>query len=232
MQAPVEAEAQDAASETVMPGREDFFDRYRSLLPQQEFNKFHEVVSRERHSKGFRFERAGLEPFRLDDYWSSESVNTMMEEVSQLDTDNVLDVQNVFIIQDVDIRCLMGLSATYNLDPHFLVSYVALGEPSRWPKSTFHKATTGVAGSWYTTTGATSGFFTQDEETSNHSSRSTWNRACKLWGSSKSPTSRAWWQEDHRRWSSCTVSMTGCYCLTSTLRRLQQRTNSMFISNS
>lgn len=219
MGTPVEAEAQVSAFPTVTPGHEDFFSKFRSHLPQQEFDDFREIISRERDYNAQLFTKTGHQPFR-NDFSTSYSVNDMLKTIDWLARSNVPDVQNVLLIEDVDIRSLMYLSATYDLDPQFLLSYVGFDAyPGFIPESTFHKADTGVAGSWYTASGSTSAKSEWYQEPSNPPSRSAWNRAHNLLEPGKSPPNRAWWQEAHRRHARRTASMIGCYCLTSTVRR-------------
>jgi len=104
---------------------ETFFNKYRSLLTPDGFDKFRALVGKTRASHTQRYYvRRDVPDCRLGFkmYWPDRPMDLQRSEEVDLSKTQVL------LIEDVDVRRLLQLEAAYQLDPQFVLAYAGVGD--------------------------------------------------------------------------------------------------------
>ena len=129
-------------SSTTKLDTEAFFSKYKSLLTPEEFGRFHDLASKTRRSFGYRYYISSSDG-KLDTdvvYKRIDTQRSRNADLSKMET---------ILVEDVDVRCLVALDATYQLDPQFLLAYTSVGD-KRSPDLEAAAGPADLAGKWYT----------------------------------------------------------------------------------
>ena len=200
---------------------EAFFDKYRSLLPSEEFDKFRDLVGRTRPGRTSRYFFTSSSGKLGYEYLPS--VRTQAERSKNAD----LSKMEIVLVEDVDEACLVALDTVYQLDPEFLLAYTSMGDKhSRDFEATADPAD--MTGKWYVAEMAISvGYPWLTEESRFVKKYNTSNRPLyKTLLAGRHATERGalkpWWEEEIRTGnfllSTKVRSKIACYCLTDKLR--------------
>ena len=204
----------DMASDT-----ERFFRKYSRLMPPPEFNEFRSMIGRERKFQA-QLWRHLSDGFYGASEWTPSSVH-------DLDTRN----QDILLIEDVDVRCVMALDTAFDLDPQFILSYAGFRKAAEFryiptPVDNFHYTGTEYSRSWYTMVGKVEGGCSWRTDGSKALPRKEWQSDLKLWKHrGASGVNRPWCQEARRQGvpnqgsrNHSFTSIVACYSLSKTLR--------------
>jgi hypothetical protein len=210
---------------SVAPSLEDFFEKYRSIMRPSDFDGFRSTLGRERDFWGSLLTE-DLREVREYRRWTPSMAKQLRRQK-----------RDILLIQDADINCIMALDAEFSLDPRFILNYVGCGQYSSNYKERrgqdqfegqFHRADSGMAGSWYVTHCKIQGDFPWH---SCDPSRTAWQGVTKFWDrGGATDAKRPWWSEDCRQMgpvepSTEIESKIACYCLSDDLRKLQPRSD-------
>ena len=204
----------------VTSDHDKFLQKYSSILPPPEFEEFSSLISRERKFQAQIWKEA----------------DGGLYEASELTLSKIRDLEigrdDILLIEDVDIRCVMALDAKFDLDPHFILNYAGfqkVAEHQYAPTSVdeLHFAETGTSGSWYTIVGKVQADCLRQTDDSPSHPRNDWQSALKLWKHrGASETDRPWCQELCRQGvptedslDHSSLSVVACYCLSKTRRK-------------
>jgi hypothetical protein len=216
-----------AARKTGAPDLEAFFENYKSIMPQSEFDEFRSTLSRKRNFRALRFlykysEHGETTHFRESKWAPRVPGRTIRTSKNPW--------RGTLLIEDADIECILALDAEYGLDPRFIVRYVGhshFGEPS---SHTFigHSSCgndAGMVGNWYVTSGITFGAFSRRWH---DPSRTAQRGILRLFDRGEATNrERPWWGEACRQHcpldaeQSFVESKIACYCLSDDLRKLR-----------
>ena len=213
----------------VTSDHDKFLQKYSSILPPPEFEEFSSLISRERKFQAQIWKEA----------------DGGLYEASELTLSKIRDLEigrdDILLIEDVDIRCVMALDAKFDLDPHFILNYAGFQKVAEHQYATtsvdeFHFAGTGTgtSGSWYTIVGKFQADCLRQTDDSPSHPRNDWQNALKLWehrGASETDRPRC---QELRRQGVPTedsldhsyLSVVACYCLSKTRRRSSPLANS------
>lgn len=188
---------------------EEFFQKYRELVPKHDWEAFRSLISRERKFQATLF-RGLSRPY------SGLSWRFTMGEWLDPCSDSIL------LIEDVDIRCILALDDQFDFDPQFILSYAGLkGEhdhdPLYTPNHESRKSSRGTKGSWYRIDGSAGPYASLQTVDSRSPVRRMDSMFWKRGQTSK--MERPWCQEACRQ--RCTYgvqSVIACYCLSDSLR--------------
>jgi hypothetical protein len=200
---------------------EAFFNKYRSLLTPEGFARFHNLVSKTRPSRGHRYFISSFDgrlEFEHDCYARMDAQRSKEADLSKLE---------MILVEDVDVRCLVALDATYQLDPQFLLAYTGAGHRHS-PDIEAVADPADVAGKWYTTEISMLLQFPWQVEDSRIVKRfasleeSWYKRLLKSRPDTEPDAAKPWWKEHVRTDSGMAItkisSKVACYCLTDKLR--------------
>jgi hypothetical protein len=209
-----------------------FFNKYRPLLPPDEFEQFRTLVGKIRASPVLRYYvRPGQSWLGL----GSSYANGPMDPRRSEDAD--LSKMEVLIVQDVDVRRLLVLDDAYQLDPQFVLAYAGVGDKH---SPEFDKMTdsAGMAGKWYVTEMSIlleSPWETEDSMTVKRAAalELPWYKwlLAQRRAPEENPT-HPWWKEavrSEKPFINTTIrSKVACYCLTDKLRESRQISESFY----
>lgn len=191
--------------EKLMHNEGDFFQKYKKLVPKHEWEAFCSLISRERDYQATLFSK--IFDGYLRGYWMGTG--------EQLDQHS----DDILLIEDLDISCILALDVQFDLDPQFILSYAGLKGPMEFGHTTVphRKSGLGTKGSWYTISGSIDSY---DSVQIDESSPTVRRMIPGFWKRGQtSNTKRPWCQEARRQKRTHGItSVIACYCLTDSLR--------------
>jgi hypothetical protein len=138
------SEPHASTQKTSVHNEEEFFNKYRVIVPKQEWEEFRSVISRKRNFQVRIVDEKG-DLHVKDNSWTSAT--EIAEDLTRLK-------HGVLLIEDADFDCILALDFQFNLDPLFLLSYTGLRKDVEFchiptPHGKNHKFNTGKMGNWY-----------------------------------------------------------------------------------
>ena len=202
---------------------EPFFSKYRSLLTTEEFGNFHDLISKTRKCCVARYYISSSDGgLRHEEYY----FYTYREVQRHREAD--LSKMEIILVEDLDLRYLMALDATHQLNPHFMLAYVGVGS-ARSPGFETLTVPANMTGKWYTTEISISLDFPWQLEGSDlreslNTTDDPWYKALLLKLRDPRPDSEStspWWEEvarSHDNFRPTVRSKIACYCVSDKLR--------------
>lgn len=219
-----ELETSASARKTGAPDLEVFFEKYKSIVPQSEFDEFRSTLSRKRNFRALRF---------LDHCEDSEFLAAAFRVLKW--TPRELDRtfppwRGTLLIEDADIECILALDAEYGIDPLFIVRYVGNSHSLKLWHTSFGdsscRTNASMEGNWYITSGIIPG---ASPRRWHDPSRTAQRGISKFFDRGEATDGkRPWWGEACRR--TCFeefpdvkvfFARIACYCLSDDLRKLR-----------
>lgn len=104
------------------PAALPFCGPYRSLLTAEEFDNFFARLGKNRASRESRYYVSSVDgklKVEHDCYDESHTHRSHDADLSKME---------IMLVEDVDVRCLIALNATFPLDPQLMLAYTGVGD--------------------------------------------------------------------------------------------------------